>query len=88
MDGTHAPPVTAPRLEASVPDWSPGGRRLAFTSNFSRPQSSIYVMHADGTGNPATEHLDVDRLRPPVLPAATVNIMGRSAPCTPNRWSV
>jgi Tol biopolymer transport system component len=50
IDGTHAHPVTPPRLEASGPDRSPDGRRLAFTSNFSRPQSSIHVMRADGTG--------------------------------------
>jgi dipeptidyl aminopeptidase/acylaminoacyl peptidase len=50
IDGTHARPLTAPRLEASGPNWSPGGRRIGFSSNNSRPQSSLYVMRADGTG--------------------------------------
>jgi hypothetical protein len=50
IDGTHARPVTAPRLEAYAPSWSPGGRHIGFTSNCCRPQSSIYVMRADGTG--------------------------------------
>jgi TolB protein len=50
IDGTHARPLTAPRLEASGPTWSPDGRHIAFASNCCRPQSSIYVMRADGTG--------------------------------------
>jgi TolB protein len=50
IDGTHARPLTAPRLEASGPNWSPGGRRIGFTSNTNRPQSSVYVMRSDGTG--------------------------------------
>ena len=50
IDGTHARPLTAPRLEAFVPDWSPDGSHIAFTSNLKRWQGSIYVMRADGTG--------------------------------------
>jgi TolB protein len=50
IDGTHARPLTAPRLEAGLPAWSPDGRHIAFASNSSRPQSSIYVMRADGSG--------------------------------------
>jgi TolB protein len=50
INGRHARPLTAPRLEASGPTWSPDGRRIGFTSNSNRPQSSIYVMRADGTG--------------------------------------
>jgi Tol biopolymer transport system component len=50
INGTHARPVTAPRLEAGQPAWSPDGSHITFASNSSRPQSSIYVMRADGSG--------------------------------------
>jgi Tol biopolymer transport system component len=50
INGTHARPLTAPRLEASGPAWSPDGSHIAFASNSFRPQSSIYVMRADGSG--------------------------------------
>lgn len=49
LDGTHAHPVTAPQLEASQANWSPDGRHIAFANNCCRPQSSIYVMRANGT---------------------------------------
>jgi Tol biopolymer transport system component len=48
IDGTHARPLTAPRLEAFVPDWSPDGSHIAFSSNLNRAQSSVYVMRANG----------------------------------------
>jgi Tol biopolymer transport system component len=50
INGTHARPLTAPRLEAGQPAWSLDGSHIAFASNSSRPQSSIYVMRADGSG--------------------------------------
>jgi Tol biopolymer transport system component len=49
IDGTHAHPLTPPRLEAAQADWSPDGRHIAFANNCCRPQSSIYVMRANGT---------------------------------------
>jgi len=49
IDGGHAHPLTAPRLEATQPNWSPDGSHIAFASNSDRPQSSIEVMRADGT---------------------------------------
>ena len=49
INGRHAHPLTAPRLEATGANWSPDGRRIGFTSNCCRPQSSIYVMRANGT---------------------------------------
>jgi len=49
IDGTHAHPLTAPRLEASQAGWSPDGRHIAFANNCCRPQSSIEVMRANGT---------------------------------------
>jgi TolB protein len=49
INGTHAHPVTAPRLEGGQPAWSPSGRHIAFADNAARPQSSIDVMKANGT---------------------------------------
>jgi dipeptidyl aminopeptidase/acylaminoacyl peptidase len=49
INGTHAHPLTAPRLEAFGPSWSPDGRHIAFASNSNRAQSSLYVMRANGT---------------------------------------
>ncbi len=50
INGTHAHPVTAPRLEGGQPAWAPDGSHIAFADNCCRPQSSIYVMRANGTG--------------------------------------
>ena len=41
--------MTAPRLEAGQPAWSPNGGHIAFASNTDRPQSGIYVMRANWT---------------------------------------
>jgi Tol biopolymer transport system component len=49
INGRHARPLTAPRLEAGGPNWSPDGSHITFASNSARPQSSIYVMRANGT---------------------------------------
>jgi Tol biopolymer transport system component len=49
IDGMHARPLTTPRLEASQAGWSPDGRHIAFANNCCRPQSSIYVMRANGS---------------------------------------
>lgn len=49
IDGAHAHPVTAPRLEGGQAAWSPDGSHIAFADNSSRPQSSIDVMGANGT---------------------------------------
>jgi Tol biopolymer transport system component len=49
LDGKHAHPLTAPRLEAGQLAWSPNGGHIAFASNSDRPQSGIYVMRANGT---------------------------------------
>jgi Tol biopolymer transport system component len=49
IDGAHAHPVTAPRLEGGQANWSPDGRHIAFADNAARPQSSIDVMRANGT---------------------------------------
>ena len=49
ISGRHAHPLTAPRLEAAQPTWSPNGTHISFVSNFARAQSGIYVMRANGT---------------------------------------
>ena len=50
INGTHAHPVTAPRLEATQAAWSPDDRHIGFATNCCRQQSSIDVMRADGGG--------------------------------------
>ena len=50
INGKHAHPLTAPRLQAVSASWSPDGSRLAFASNCCRAQSSVYVMRTNGTG--------------------------------------
>ena len=50
INGKHAHPLTAPRLEAVAAAWSPDGSHLTFASNCCRAQSSVYVMRANGTG--------------------------------------
>ena len=52
VDGTGLKRLTPWRLNASDPDWSPNGRRIAFDSgDAGRPGSkgNIWVMRADGT---------------------------------------
>jgi Tol biopolymer transport system component len=50
INGKHAHPVTAPRLQGVGAVWSPDGGQIAFDSNSNRAHSSIYVMRANGTG--------------------------------------
>src|SRR5215467_5166636 len=49
IDGTHARPLTAPRLEGGQAAWSPDGGHIAFADNSARPQSRIWVMRSNGT---------------------------------------
>jgi len=50
INGKHAHPLTAPRLQGFGAVWSPDGGQIAFASNSSRAHSSIYVMRPNGTG--------------------------------------
>jgi Tol biopolymer transport system component len=50
INGKHAHPLTAPRIEAFGGTWSPDGSHIAFASNANRAHSSVYVMRSDGTG--------------------------------------
>jgi Tol biopolymer transport system component len=59
-NGRRAHPVTPARLEASSPDWSPGGRKISFNTNCCRAHSAIFQIDARGT--------DPRRLTDPVFP--------------------
>jgi TolB protein len=52
-DGSDVHAISAAALEGANPDWSPDGKRIAFTSACcgGRLGSNIYVMNADGTGS-------------------------------------
>lgn len=47
-NGSHAHPVTPPRLEGFAPDWAPGGGRIVFSSNAARTGSSVFTIRPDG----------------------------------------
>lgn len=53
-DGSHVRPITPPSLEAFLPDWSPDGQRLAFTTRSNYPPNTlnqqIWIMNKDGSG--------------------------------------
>jgi Tol biopolymer transport system component len=48
-DGSDPHPITRPRLEAGVPDFSPDGNRIGFTSTCCKLGENIYTMSTDGT---------------------------------------
>ena len=47
-DGSKQRPLLTPRRGANAPEWSPDGRRIAF-SGYETHDSQIYVMNANGT---------------------------------------
>jgi Tol biopolymer transport system component len=49
VDGSDPHPITRPRLEAGVPDFSPNGKRITFTSTCCKLGENIYRMSWDGT---------------------------------------
>jgi Tol biopolymer transport system component len=53
-NGSNVHELTEPVLEAFIPDWSPDGTRIAFSTRAFYPPNSInpqlWVIHADGTG--------------------------------------
>jgi TolB protein len=52
-DGSDIRRITPPELEAWLPDWSPGGRKIAFSTRSSYPPNTItqqtWVVNTDGT---------------------------------------
>ena len=48
-DGSHARPLTAPRLEASRPRWFPDSTTLALTVNWAHLQENIITVRANGS---------------------------------------
>ena len=61
-DGTGLVQLTFHQANDANPDWSPDGRRIAFNSNRDGGNTDIYVMDADGEGEPErlTSALGVD----------------------------
>ena len=47
-NGSHPYPITAPRLEAAAPAWSPNGRWIAFNTNNVRNGARIFAIRPDG----------------------------------------
>jgi TolB protein len=68
IDGTGLERLTPWRLNASDPDWSPDGQRIAFDSGDAEVRGSkgnIYVMRADGSGRTRlTDYPPLRRVRP------------------------
>ena len=62
VDGTGLTRLTDHPANEANPDWSPDGRRIAFNSNRDGGNADIYVMNADGEGEPErlTSALGVD----------------------------
>jgi Tol biopolymer transport system component len=56
--GRHQHRVTPPRLEGWAPDWSPTGRRIAFSSYvfWDRPAPRLYTVRPDGSRLRALTH--------------------------------
>jgi Tol biopolymer transport system component len=48
-DGSHAHPITTPRLEAGAPQWTRDGRHLLVTSHFSHVGTNVYRIRDDGS---------------------------------------
>jgi dipeptidyl aminopeptidase/acylaminoacyl peptidase len=73
INGTHARPLTAPRLEAFGTSWSSDSNHIAFASNSNRAQSSVYVMAANGTGvrRLATTKWPTDNFDPAYAPGGS-----------------
>jgi Tol biopolymer transport system component len=70
-DGSHDTPVTPRALQAAVPDWTPDGSRILFTTNAVVPHSSQMTIRPDGTGlkqltNPPADHNDFDGVNAPL----------------------
>jgi TolB protein len=60
-NGSGLKRLTAARLEAVSPDWSPDGTHLAFMTNGCRPlRVNVWVMGADGSGAHALTNLPHD----------------------------
>ncbi|MGN6167014.1 MAG: TolB family protein [Solirubrobacteraceae bacterium] len=47
-DGSNPRPITAPRLEAAAPAWSPNGRWIAFNTNNLRNGARIFAIRPNG----------------------------------------
>jgi Tol biopolymer transport system component len=53
-NGGHIRPITPPGLEAFLPDWSPDGNTIAFTTRAGYPPNTlnqqVWIMNKDGSG--------------------------------------
>lgn len=57
-DGSEQTRLTNSRYDDVEPDWSPGGSKIAFSSNRGGNLGDIYVMNAEGSGTTRLTHTD------------------------------
>jgi TolB protein len=50
IDGTGETQLTSDSQESTLPNWSPDGGRIAFSSRRDDPNADVYTMNPDGTG--------------------------------------
>jgi acetylornithine deacetylase/succinyl-diaminopimelate desuccinylase-like protein len=55
-DGSELAPLTNDKVEDVFPEWSPDGKKIAWTSGGLGPAGEIWVMNADGTGRRQITH--------------------------------
>ena len=68
-----------PEMHNEDPQWSPDGRKLAFTRTAPRGNSEIYVMNADGSAQTNISQHRAEDVAPAWAPARSRNRLPASA---------